>query len=150
MATLKAGRADCIRLHSSLLSLSGKREQEKKCFLFQGNATCAMPQKGKASKRLKIAKGADSKHTHADTEAVTDRHTHIHCSCNWDEAGNLAGLVELSSSCRKSVELVSGKLTAGHELQLQVHKNTHTSTHTRARKWLADAPGVYVTVVSWY
>lgn len=34
-----------------------------------------MPQKGKASKRLKIAKGADSKHTHADTEAVTDTET---------------------------------------------------------------------------
>lgn len=34
-----------------------------------------MPQKGKASKRLKIAKGADSKHTHADKEAVTDSET---------------------------------------------------------------------------
>lgn len=31
-----------------------------------------MPQRGKASKRLKIAKGADSKQTHADTETVTD------------------------------------------------------------------------------
>lgn len=41
-----------------------------------------MPQKGKASKRLKIAKGADSKHTHAhkktdtDTETVTEIDTH--------------------------------------------------------------------------
>lgn len=34
-----------------------------------------MPQKGKASKRLKIAEGEDSKHTHADTEAVTDSET---------------------------------------------------------------------------
>lgn len=34
-----------------------------------------MPQRAKASKRLKIAKGADSKHTHADKEAVTDSGT---------------------------------------------------------------------------